>query len=264
VEQGFLEKAINRTRQKREQSVARGATTFVGINHYPEPDAAMRDEIDRRFISSSLLQSDQPWSLNKKAPLFSLSKAFREGARLGDVMQDLIQPSRQYLQTIQPGRGPSPFENIRLQTEAHTRQTGSRPTVLFIPMGTPEIRNQRKNFAANLRGCAGYKLIEPLGFEKVEEAQTKIKEVKPDVAVLCAPDELYGEITKKIGSWLTNQPITPILALAGYPKEQVKTLQNHGIQFFIHKGSNRFELLKAFQLELGIESNQTAENQYIH
>ncbi len=264
VEEGFLASAINRTRQKREQAAARGETVFVGINHYPEPDATMRDEIESRFTSSSLLQSDQSWSLNNKTPLFSLTQAFREGARLGDVMQDLIQPSRQYLQTIHPGRGPSPYENIRLQTEAHTRQTGSRPTVLFIPMGKPAIRNQRMNFAANLLGCAGYELVEPLGFESLEEIQTRIEEVKPEVAVLCAPDEHYEAMAEKIGSWLARQPASSLLALAGYPEKQVETLRNHGIQYFIHKGSNRLELLQAFQHELGIESTQATDNQYIH
>lgn len=264
VEEGFLASAINRTRQKRDLAVARGETSFVGITHYPEPDATMRDQMKSRFTSSSLLQSDQSWSLNENAPLFSLAEAFREEAYLGDVLQDLIQPTRQYLQTIQPVPGPRSFESIRLQTEKHAGETGSRPTVLFIPMGKPAVRSQRMNFAANLLGCAGYELIKPLGFESIEEAQRKIENVTPEIVVLCAPDEHYETMTPEIASWVSNQPETPILALAGYPEELVETLQNHGIQYFIHQRSNRLELLQTFQRTLGIEADQTPENKTIH
>ncbi len=258
VRNGYLQSVINRTRQKRNESIAKGETAFIGVNQYPDPDDTVPDTTVTAYTSSSLLRSDNNYNIDEHQLLESLSDAFQNGAFLGDVLNTLVKPSREFLQTLHPGRGPQPFEKLRKQTEAFSANTGTVPTVLFIPMGNPARRKQRVNFAANLLGCAGYNLVEPLGFDAFDEAKEKIREVNPEILVFCAPDDKYGEMVENLSSWLHNLESPPTLCIAGHPVDQVERFREQGVDYFIHRKTNRLELLQILHRQLGVTGENTS------
>src|SRR5262249_7229148 len=52
-------------------------------------------------------------------------------------------------------RGAQPFEELRLRTELHTRQTGKSPRILLAEIGDFKMRRARSQFVADLFACAG-------------------------------------------------------------------------------------------------------------
>ena len=63
-------------------------------------------------------------------------------------------------------RAASEFEALRLQTEA----SGKRPKAFMLTIGNLAMRQARAQFSCNFLACAGYEVIDNLGFDTVKEA----------------------------------------------------------------------------------------------
>ena len=61
-------------------------------------------------------------------------------------------------------RAATDFEALRLATEA----ASNRPKVFMLTIGNLAMRLARAQFSTNFFGCAGYEIIDNLGFDTVE------------------------------------------------------------------------------------------------
>lgn len=59
----------------------------------------------------------------------------------------------------------SEFEALRLSTE----KSGKRPKAFMLTIGNLAMRQARAQFSCNFLACAGYEVIDNLGFQSVEE-----------------------------------------------------------------------------------------------
>ena len=80
-----------------------------------------------------------------------------------------------------------PFNELRLATE----QSGKTPKVFMLTIGNLAMRLARSQFSGNFFACAGYELIDNLGFKTVAEGVQAARDKNADVVVLCSSDDEY-------------------------------------------------------------------------
>lgn len=136
------------------------------------------------------------------------------------------------------------FENLRLATEKVKKQ----PVAFMVTIGSLVWRQARAQFSCNFLASAGYKVIDNLGFQTVEEGIDAALAAGADVVVLCSSDEEYAEYAVPAFKYLDSRAI---FVVAGAPacSEELKAA---GIENFIHVKVNQLETLKDFNAKLGI------------
>jgi methylmalonyl-CoA mutase len=250
IENGTIQSAIQESQQKKNQAVASRKRIFVGTNQYPNPDDAMADKIESGYKATSLSESEDEEYNVREIP-DDLADAFAKGASMGDVVPSLFDFGKHYIRTVSPYRGPQAFENLRMATENHE----TTPKVLMLPMGNRKMRKARSTFSSNFFGCAGYDIEEPIGFENVDEAMQAVQEQSPDIAVICSSDKEYKELVTAICDSMSQLDQQPIIVLAGYPKDDIETYKQAGVDEFIYANCNVLETLTRFQQKLNIIEN---------
>ena len=110
------------------------------------------------------------------------------------------------------------------------------------------MRLARSQFSANFFACAGYKIIDNLGFETVEAGVEAAVKAGAEVVVLCSSDYDYAIFAPEAFKALAGRAE---FVVAGAPAcmEDFKAV---GIEQFINVKSNVLETLKAFNAKLGI------------
>lgn len=248
IENGTIQSAIRESQKKRDRAIASRGRIFVGTNQYTNPDDKMAGDIDHKYQTVSLSESEENFEINTETFIRDLGRAFEDNAQMGDIAHNLLDWGKHHIRTIHPYRGPGAFEEIRLATENHP----TTPKVLTLPLGDRNMRKARSTFATNFFGCAGYDIIEPLGFESVEKAIDALAEQQPDIAVICSSDKEYEKLVPALCDALSKVENIPILVLAGYPEEEIETYKKTGVHEFIYSNCNVLETLKRFQKKLGI------------
>ena len=119
----------------------------------------------------------------------------------------------------------------------------------MFTFGNLAMRNARAQFAANFFGCAGFEIINNLGFQSAEAGIAAAKKARPDVVVICSSDDEYVDNVINIYNALKEDSI---VVLAGYPKALIDELKSAGFDNFIHVRTNVLAELKRYQQLLDI------------
>ncbi len=137
-------------------------------------------------------------------------------------------------------------------TEKHTKETKQRPKVFLLTIGNPSMRTARASFSANFFGCAGFEIINNIGFDSPQQGVKAALENNASIVVICSSDDEYPEFAPEVCSLLKKDKKEINVIVAGNPKEHIKMLEDAGVDDFIHIRSNALEILKKYQEILGI------------
>jgi methylmalonyl-CoA mutase len=135
------------------------------------------------------------------------------------------------------------FENLRIHTEEKRV-----PTAFMLTIGNLAMRQARAQFSCNFLACAGYKVIDNLGFKTVEEGVDAALEAKADIVVICSSDDEYAEYAIPAFQYLNGRAM---FVVAGAPA-CMEDLKAAGIENYIHVKCNVLETLKEYNQKLGI------------
>ena len=116
----------------------------------------------------------------------------------------------------------------------------------MLTIGNLAMRLARAQFSGNFFACAGYEIIDNLGFATVEEGVEAALAANADVVVLCSSDDEYAQFAPQAYELLKNKAL---LAVAGAPAN-MEELKAKGIEHFIHVRSNVLETLQEFNDKL--------------
>ena len=141
-------------------------------------------------------------------------------------------------------RAASDFETLRLAIE----RSGKRPTVFMLTIGNLAMRLARSQFSSNFFACAGYKIVDNLGFETVQAGIDAALDAKADIVVLCSSDDEYAQYAPEAFKILDGRAL---FVVAGAPA-CMDELKAQGITEFIHVRSNVLDTLKSFNEKLSI------------
>ncbi len=143
-------------------------------------------------------------------------------------------------------RAAEEFENLRKAVD----RLDKPPVVFLLTIGDPVMRKARSQFAHGFFGCAGYKIIDNIGFDDPEEGVNAVVKARADIVVVCSSDEEYADYVPRINK-LMKVKNKPILVVAGEPACMDK-LRSEGIHHSISIRSNLLETLREYNRELGI------------
>ncbi|MBR1688687.1 MAG: methylmalonyl-CoA mutase small subunit [Prevotella sp.] len=135
------------------------------------------------------------------------------------------------------------FEDLRIHTEEQ-----KVPTAFMLTIGNLAMRQARAQFSCNFLACAGYKVVDNLGFKTVEEGVDAALEAGADIVVLCSSDDEYAEYAIPAFKYLDGRAM---FVVAGAPA-CMDDLKAAGIENFIHVRCNVLETLKEYNQKLGI------------
>ena len=215
VKEGFVQNQVNASAETRHMNVARRKEILLGTNQYPNFNEVASDKI-----------------VNGEACGCGCGK--HEGGHHCEPEFPVLNNKR----------AASDFETLRLATE----RSGKRPTVFMLTIGNLAMRLARSQFSSNFFACAGYKIVDNLGFETVQAGIDAALDAKADIVVLCSSDDEYAQYAPKAFKILDGRAL---FVVAGAPA-CMDELKAQGITEFIHVRSNVLDTLKSFNEKLSI------------
>lgn len=209
LRRGSIQKDVNASGVKRHIDVARRKENLLGTNQFPNFNEKALDKIE-----------------NSGCNCCCGSEAPADGA----------------VESLVFDRAASQFEQLRLDTE----RSGKRPKVFMLTIGNLAMRLARAQFSANFFACAGYEIIDNIGFETVEQGVDAAIGKGADVVVLCSSDDEYAQYAPAAFKYLDGRAM---FAVAGNPActDDLKAL---GIEHFIHVRVNVLDTLVDFNAKL--------------
>lgn len=208
VNEGKVQTAINESCVKRHTDVARRKEILLGTNQYPNINEKAADKIEKTACACSC----------------GCKESEGEGVALCGK------------------RAATDFEELRLATE----HAAHRPKVFMLTIGNLAMRLARAQFSTNFFGCAGYEIIDNLGFDTVQQGVDAALEKGADVIVLCSSDDEYATLAPEAFAYLNGRAE---FVVAGAPActDELKAV---GIKDFIHVRCNVLDTLKDFNARL--------------
>jgi len=146
---------------------------------------------------------------------------------------------------INTSRLAADFEQLRMQTENSSKV----PTAFMLTIGNLAWRQARAQFSSNFLACAGYTVIDNLGFKTVEEGVDAALKAGADIVVLCSSDDEYAEYAVPAFKYLDGRAM---FIVAGAPA-CMDELKAAGIENFVHVKCNVLETLKEYNAKLGVK-----------
>jgi methylmalonyl-CoA mutase len=135
------------------------------------------------------------------------------------------------------------FNELRLMTE----RSGKTPKVFMLTIGNLAFRLARSQFSSNFFACAGYDIIDNLGFNTVEEGVKAARAKDADIVVLCSSDDEYVTLAPEAFDLLKHGK--ELFVVAGAPA-CMDELKAKGIEYFINVRSNVLQVLQMFNDKL--------------
>ncbi|MCX4288025.1 MAG: methylmalonyl-CoA mutase small subunit [Duncaniella sp.] len=212
VNDGSVQAVIRETAAKRHTDVARRKEILLGTNQYPNINEMAADKI--------------------------VNLAGANSCGCGHKDEETCETSK----GLPTKRAASDFEALRLATEA----ASNRPKVFMLTIGNLAMRLARAQFSSNFFGCAGYEIIDNLGFNTVEEGVDAALAKGADIVVLCSSDDEYAELAPAAFKYLDGRAE---FVVAGAPA-CTDDLKAVGINDFVHVRCNVLETLQAFNAKL--------------
>jgi len=205
LKEGFIQAEVKTSADKRRKAVATRRENLLGTNQYPN-------------FSERKLQE--------------VADAKSGGSCCGGAGET------KEVEPLVFFRGAEEFEALRLSVEAKA----TTPTVFLLKTGNVAFRQARAQFIANFFGCAGFKIIEDLGYDTATEGAEAALASGAEFVVICSSDDEYAtaapEAFKAIGDKAT-------FVVAGAPK-CADELKEQGITNFVNVRSNVLEELTRY------------------
>lgn len=209
VNDGSVQKVIRETSEKRHTDVARRKEFLLGTNQFPNINEMAAEKI-----------------IEGGGSVCSCGHSHEESTEAG----------------LPTSRAASDFEALRLATEA----SPVRPKVFMLTIGNLAMRLARAQFSTNFFGCAGYEIIDNLGFDTVEQGVDAALAAGANVVVLCSSDEEYATLAPEAYKYLAGRAE---FVVAGAP-ECMDDLKAQGINDYVHVRCNVLDVLRDFNKRL--------------
>lgn len=207
IKEGFVQAQIGATADKRRKAVATRRENLLGTNQYPN------------------------FTETKTADLAAANKPSCCCANEAKEVEPLVF-----------FRGAEEFEAVRLAVEAKAKT----PVVFLLKTGSVPMRQARAQFVANFFGCAGFKVIEDMGYDTATAGAESALKAEADIVVICSSDDEYTTMAPEAAAVIGDKAT---FVVAGAPK-CADELKEKGITNFVNVRSNVLEELKRYSESL--------------
>ncbi|GHT48037.1 methylmalonyl-CoA mutase small subunit [Bacteroidia bacterium] len=215
VKAGEIQKAVNASAEKCFKALAQRREILLGTNQFPNFTETATSKIEEQSTNNHCHCGLDPQSPANTINLLNTKRLSGE------------------------------FEALRLTTE----KSGKEVKAFMLTIGHLAMRLARSQFSSNFLACAGYKVIDNLGFETVAQGVEAARKAKADIIVLCSSDDEYATFAPEAHQLIGDKEI---LIVAGAPAS-MEELKAQGITNFINVRSNVLETLQGLNAKLGIK-----------
>ncbi len=163
------------------------------------------------------------------------------------MKQDLVKDIAFYIPCNRPptplplfmGRAAQDFEKLRLAVENHK---GHRPKVFMLTLAIWPCDWHDPSLPGNFFACAGYEVIDNLGFTSPEKGVEAAMKAGAEIIVICSSDDEYATVAPEVFDLVNGRAVVVVAGAPGCMDE----LKQKGLNEFIHVRSNVQEMLKHF------------------
>ncbi len=216
IREGMVQQEVNASSEKRLNAISSRREVLLGTNQYPNFNETALDKV------------------GDKSPKHE-----------GNSTTCCCADKKGTMPVLTFAHGSSQFDSLRLATEL----SGKRPKVFMLTIGSLSMRLARAQFACNFFACAGYEVIDNLGFETPQEGVMEARKAGANIIVICSSDEEYATLAPQAFEAIGGGK--ELFVVAGAP-ECTEELKTQGITNFINVRSNVLQTLQGFSKQLGI------------
>lgn len=257
--QGLVQDSCSRKAEERINNFSRGKDKLVGTNLYPNSRESIRASLQRNAAKDpgASIPANQAIELNKTLSRFeAAAEAFQKGAAIDQIAQAPHTPAGDNVsvEAIPIRRIAGDYESLRIAAEKHEADTGSRPSLLQLNLGPSRRYSIRADWTSGFFQAGGFEVQNDRDFADGEALLQAVRTEKPAVAILTSDDETYQEQVLTLAKAIKKVHPKLHLLLAGYPGDREDVWKKAGIDGFIHARVNNFAVLKALQIQLGVQS----------
>jgi methylmalonyl-CoA mutase len=206
---GYVQNKLKESAAMRRKNISTRKEILLGTNQYPDFNETVSPGIDMTKIFSSSEKGDE-----------------------------------NIIERVELLRGSEEFEKLRMASD----MTSERPVVFMLTIGNPAIRKARSQFSCNFFACGGYRVIDNIGFDTVEDGVKAAIDADAAIIVVCSSDEEYAILASAVFEEVNGKAL---VVVAGNP-DCTDDLKSKGIEFFISIHSNIVETLLMFNKMLGL------------
>jgi methylmalonyl-CoA mutase len=214
LRKGIIQEKVRETAQKRKANIRSGKEKLLGTNFYPNDS----ERISTKDIKKVTVRAAGKNGTTEVEPL-NIFRAAEE------------------------------FEDLRMSVDSLEKP----PLVFLLTLGDPVMRKARSQFAYGFFGCAGYRVVDNLGFDSPEEGAEAALKAEADIVVVCSSDDEYAVNVPLVAEKI-HAGSKAIIVVAGEPP-CMDDLKKKGISHFISMRSNLLETLREYNRELGINTS---------
>lgn len=146
-------------------------------------------------------------------------------------------------------RATSKIEDLRSKIES----AEVRPTVFLANYGPIAQFKARADFAKGFFEVGAYNVLNNLGFTDIDQMLKASLDSQAKIVCICSTDDAYQEFVTEFVSKLKAQSKDITVILAGYPKDQIASYQEAGVDEFIHVKANCYAILNSLWTKVGVE-----------
>ncbi|MDD5425831.1 MAG: methylmalonyl-CoA mutase family protein [candidate division Zixibacteria bacterium] len=278
LQEGFPQKAVEKTIDERRNAYASRKDVLVGTNKYPQPDeellepgtvdfsAVRRERLQRLQEIRKTVKKNKPVetvlgqllaaSGKDRKEIFPLVvEAVEGGATVGEIMI-VMRRDKNEIVRVAPFpvyHAAEPFEKLRLAVMKMRLQKGNLK-VFLATLGEAGAYMPRLDFAASFFEVGGFEVVRTEGFETPGKAAEEALKSRAEVVVICGRDEIYPESVPVIAEQVKKARPHAIVVLAGLPGDDKlkKRFSDAGVDIFIHIKTDILEVLNETAVKLGV------------
>lgn len=275
LQNSLIQDDVTDVAELRMKNVGSRKDVFVGINMFANleekkidfDEADLDKKIDARIakIYEEVKQKDKAdsakcsCSCDKKCDCSSehdthildkISQYFVENGTIAEVYANMWTKGETLKVTpLVKQRATSKIEELRTKVE----NAEVKPTIFLANYGPLAQFKARADFAKGFFEVGSFDVLNNLGYSDVDEMVKTALDSKSQIICICSTDDAYQEFVpdfvRKVKE--TNSELTVILA--GYPKDQIATYKEAGVDEFIHVKANCYTILNSLWTKVGVE-----------
>jgi methylmalonyl-CoA mutase len=212
IKSGFIQNAVEDSREKVLSDISRRKKTLVGTNEFPNVLEKMAGDIRKTVPAEEKSNGSAP----TVAPLAE-------------------------------SRAAQAFEKIRLLSEQYAKRTGEALKVFLLHLSDSPQTVARSVFSMNFFGCGGFTIIDGAENPGIDEGVAAALRENPLAVVICGSDKDYEQFAEEAARELKDKGAEIKVVVPGGGQAEREGLAETGVDDFINADSDVRDMLERYQ-----------------
>ena len=212
LKRGFIQSAVEDSREKVLSDISQRKKTLVGTNEFPNLLEKMAGDIRETLLAEKETNGSAP----TVAPLTE-------------------------------SRAAQVFEKIRLLSEEYAERTSEAPKVFLLHLSDSPQTAARSVFSMNFFGCGGFAIVDGAENPGIDEGVAAALRENPLAVAICGSDKDYEQLAEEAVRKLKDKEAEIKVVVPGGSQSEWEGLAEAGVDDFINADSDVRDMLERYQ-----------------